>query len=91
VKACSALFSHPLTHICNHSLYTGIFPDRLKMSVVRPLYNKGDKTSMANNRPISQETTFSKVLQKVMYNRLSHHMHTNNILVPDLCSSVQLP
>jgi hypothetical protein len=26
---------------------------------------------------------FSKVLEKVMYNRLSHHMHTNNILVPE--------
>jgi hypothetical protein len=26
---------------------------------------------------------FSKVLEKVMYNRLSHHMHTNNTLIPE--------
>jgi len=26
---------------------------------------------------------FSKVLGKVVYSKLSHHMHTNNILVPE--------
>jgi hypothetical protein len=36
---------------------------------------------MTNYRPILLLTTFSKVLEKVMYNRLSHHMHTNIILV----------
>jgi sarcosine oxidase/L-pipecolate oxidase len=57
--------------------------DHLKISVVKPLYKNGDKTSMANYRPISVLTTFSKVREKVMYNRLSHHMQTNNILVPE--------
>jgi hypothetical protein len=38
---------------------------------------------MTNYRPISLLTNFSKVLEKVMYNRLSHHMHINNILVPE--------
>jgi hypothetical protein len=38
---------------------------------------------MKNYRPISALTVFSKVLEKVMYNRLSHHMHTNNILIPE--------
>jgi hypothetical protein len=28
-------------------------------------------------------TTFSKVLEKVMYNTLSHHVHTNNIFVSE--------
>jgi hypothetical protein len=38
---------------------------------------------MTNYRPISLVTVFSKVLEKVMYNRLSQHMHTNNVLVPE--------
>jgi len=33
--------------------YTGIFPDRLKIVVVKPLYKKEDKTSIKNYRPIS--------------------------------------
>jgi hypothetical protein len=28
-------------------------------------------------------TTFSKILEKVMYNRLSQHMHCNNKLAPE--------
>jgi hypothetical protein len=72
LKACSALISHPLAHICNHSLHTGIFPDSLKRSVVRLLYKKGDKTSMTNYRPVSLLTTCSKVLEKVMYNRYAY-------------------
>jgi hypothetical protein len=80
LKACSALITRPLAHICNHSLCTGIFPGRLKISV-GPLYKKGDKTSMTNYRPISLKYTFSKVLEKVTCNRLNHHMHPNNMLV----------
>jgi hypothetical protein len=38
---------------------------------------------MTNYRPISLLATFSKVLQKVMYNRLSQHMRCKNILVPE--------
>jgi hypothetical protein len=78
---CASLISHPLTHICNHSLLTEIFPNRLKVSVVRPLYKKCDKTNMSNYKPISLLTTFSKVIEKVMYNRLSHYLQANNILV----------
>jgi hypothetical protein len=70
LKVCASLLSHPLTNICNHTQFTGIFPNRLKISIIRSLYKKGDKTSMSNYRPISLLTTFSKVLEKVMYNRL---------------------
>jgi hypothetical protein len=48
LKTCASLISHSLIYICNHSLYTGIFPDHLKIVVVKPLYKKGDKTNMAN-------------------------------------------
>jgi len=40
--------SSPLTHICNKSLYSGIFADRLKYAVVKPLFNKGDKSKISS-------------------------------------------
>ena len=83
VKTCVSDISHPLTFICNHSLYKGIFPDRLKIAVVKPLYKKGDRKNIANYRPISLLTVFSKVLEKALHSRLSQHLHTNNILVPE--------
>jgi hypothetical protein len=66
LKICPSLICHPLTLICNHS-FRGFLPDRHKISVVKPLYKKGDKTSMSNYSPISALTTLSKVLKKVIY------------------------
>ena len=38
----------PLTVIINQTLRTGIFPDRLKVAKVIPLYKKGDAHSFSN-------------------------------------------
>jgi hypothetical protein len=43
---------------------------------------KADKASVTNYRPTMLVTAFSKVLEKVIYNTLRYHIHTNNILVP---------
>ena len=60
---------------------TGIFPDRLKFSEVKPLYKKGDKTEFSNYRPISLLTSFSKIIEKIIYKRLYCQLIRNNILV----------
>ena len=79
----SSIISFPLSYIYNYSLNTGIFPDRLKIAVVKPLHKKGDKSNISNYRPISLLPTFSKIFEKAMYSRLNQHLYTNNILVPE--------
>ena len=54
----------PLTHIFNESLQQGIFPDKLKIAKVIPLYKSGDHALINNYRPISILPAFSKVLEK---------------------------
>jgi hypothetical protein len=73
----------PLTYICNKSLSLGIFPTQLKYSQITTLFKKGDKTEMANYRPISLLTFFSKIFEKVIFNKLKHHININNILVQE--------
>jgi hypothetical protein len=48
LKACPSLNLHLLSYIYNHSLYTVIFPDCLKIAVVKPLYKKGGKASTSS-------------------------------------------
>jgi hypothetical protein len=48
LKTCASTISLPLSFIFNHSLHTGIFPDRLKIAVVKTLHKKGDKYNMTN-------------------------------------------
>jgi hypothetical protein len=51
--------------------------------VIRPLYKKGDKSDLANNRPILLLPTFSKIIEKIIYKRLYSHISKHNILVPE--------
>ena len=83
LKTVSPFIVSPLTHICNRMLSTGSFPDRLKFSEIKPIYKKGDKTKIANYRPISLLPAFSKIYEKVLYNRLYNHLLLNNILAKE--------
>jgi hypothetical protein len=42
----------------------------------------GDRTVMDNYRPISLLDNFSKILEKVVFRRLSNFVETNNIITP---------
>jgi len=61
-------------------MLSGIFPARLKYATVKLLLKKGNKESVPNYRPISLLTSFSKVLEGLIYDRLLNHIQTNNIL-----------
>jgi hypothetical protein len=61
-------------------MLSGTFLTRLKHAIVKPLLKKGDKENVANYRPISLLTSFSKVFEKITYDRLLKHVDTNNIL-----------
>ena len=60
----------PLVHIFNLSLISGLVPDSMKIAKVIPLFKKGDKEDTNNYRPISLLSTISKILEKLIYNRI---------------------
>jgi hypothetical protein len=70
LKINSAYITSLLNHICNTPSLSETFPQCLKYSIVTPVFKKGDRKNISKYRPISVETSFSKILEKVMYNRL---------------------
>jgi hypothetical protein len=48
LKACASPNSGPLTHICNQTLFTDIFPDHIMTSIVKPLYKGSYRMSTTN-------------------------------------------
>jgi len=74
------LIKGPLAHIYNLSLNSGVFPDIWKTAKVRPLYKKGDKYDMTNYRPISIILVFTKLLERLLCNRIVSFLYENKIL-----------
>jgi len=53
IKISKPFIISPLINICNKMLAQGIYPERLKFSLIKPIYKSGDKSSPSNYRPIS--------------------------------------
>ena len=70
----------PLMNIFSQSLSTGIFPEKMKIAKVSPIFKNGKKTIASNYRPVSVLPYFSKILERIMYNRLYSDLTENNIL-----------
>lgn len=73
----------PLTHICNLALTTGIFPTAFKKAIIIPVYKAGDRTLINNYRPISILPTLSKILERLLNNRLVSYLESMSILSPN--------
>ena len=68
-----------LLHIFNASFSNGIFPDRMKIAKVVPIFKKGDRKDVNNYRPISLLPILSKSLEKIMQNRLNSFLGKHNL------------
>lgn len=80
VKNIIESIARPLTYICNQSLQTGVFPDKMKIAKVIPIYKTGDKHIPNNYRPISLLPQFSKILEKMFFIRLDDFIAKHSIL-----------
>ena len=58
----------PLVFLINQSLIEGVFPDKLKLAKVIPVYKAGSSMELSNYRPISVQFFFPKIYEKLMYN-----------------------
>lgn len=64
----------PLTKIFNKSLRESVFPSQWKISSVTPIFKSGDTHDVANYRPISLLSVFSKVFEKIMHEIIISHV-----------------
>ena len=80
IKTLIPAISKPLTYIINLSLSTGVVPDGMKIARVTPIYKSGSVSHVNNYRPISVLTSFSKIMERVIYKRTLHFLDKNNII-----------
>ena len=80
MKDIKGIISRPLSIIINQSLCSGIFPCKLKLAKVIPLYKKEDQRVFGNYRPISLLSSISKIFEKVAFKQILEYFTSNNLL-----------
>ena len=81
LKMCALLLASPLCKLFNKSLQSGAFPLIWKRACVTPVYEqKGPSSDPTNYRPISLLPTLSKILEKLIFNKIYDHLSENNLL-----------
>ena len=76
IKEIKSIVIKPLTLLINQTLKAGIFPNKLKIAKIMPVFKSNDKSKLTNYRPISLLSAFSKVFEKVMLIQLNEHFST---------------
>ena len=76
----SSLFMDPLTHVLNLSMLQGVVPNELKIARVIPLFKADNNMLISNYRPVSVLPVFSKILERLMYNRLYSFIIKHDVL-----------
>jgi hypothetical protein len=80
IKLCREFISRPLARIINQSFQTGRFPDKLKYSVIRPIFKKGERSNLSHYRPIALLSAFSKIFERIVNTQLHDFLRKNEIL-----------
>ena len=72
-----------ITCIINQCLNTGIFPNKLKLAKITPIFKKGSADEVSNYRPISVLTSISKVFEKAIAIQITDYFIHNNFIPPN--------
>ena len=80
IRRCADLLVAPLVHIVNLSFCSGVFPSKLKSAIIKPLYKKGNRNDVSNYRPISLLNFFSKVIEKLINDKLHSYLDKYQII-----------
>jgi len=82
VKQCSDILAPAIAAIANQSFKCGEFPDSCKHAIVKPLLKKSnlDPFEPKSYRPISNLTFLSKLIERLVMDRLNNHIAANRLL-----------
>ena len=68
--------------LINYAFTNGIFPNNCKISKVIPIHKNGETNNPNNFRPISLLTCFSKILEKIIFKRITRFLNKHDVLNP---------
>ncbi len=82
LKICADAIALPLAQLFNHSLQVNKFPSKWKFSHVVPVHKNKSRNDKCNYRPISLLCNISKVMERLVHDKLYSYLTSNSFLTP---------
>lgn len=70
LKKCASGIVKPLTQLFNWSLTSGVFPEKWKLSFLKPIFKAGRRNDIRNYRGIAKLSIIPKLFEKLVYDQL---------------------
>ena len=83
LKDTVGICSSVLHKLINSAIKDCVFPNKLKLADITPIFKKGNATDVKNYRPISVLPPISKIFEKLLYTQMSTYFE--QFLSPYLC------
>ena len=83
LKYVSNELSPILAQIIDICINQGYFPTELKKGCITPIFKNGNKTVVSNYRPVCSLSPFSKIIEKVVYNKMIKFIDKYSILTKE--------
>lgn len=80
LKYVSDIVSLPLASLLNVSVSQGVYPAKLKLSKIVPVFKSGDELDANNYRPISLLSNFNRIFEKLMYSKMISFIEERELL-----------
>ena len=77
---CQEFLAPILSHIINLCTSEGYFPHELKYGCITPIFKAGEKELVNNYRPVCAVSPLSKIIEKVIHNRMIEFLDKHNLL-----------
>ena len=79
IKDLKNIISPYIVQYFNLSIRKGIFPSKLKLADVSPIFKKNDRHCKENYRPVSVLSWFSKIFERIILNQMAEFMKDKQI------------
>ncbi|KAL7072779.1 hypothetical protein ACQ4LE_008255 [Meloidogyne hapla] len=80
LKNCSVSTVTYISEIFRISLDSGQLPNIWKESIIIPLFKKGDRSLVANYRPISITCSLCRIMERILFNGILGFLLNNNLI-----------
>ena len=80
LESVKTIISPYLAEIFNLCINEGYFPEEIKLGCITPIFKKGSRNITSNYRPVCSISPFSKIIEKIVHNRMSDFLEKFSLL-----------